>query len=483
MWLLVDVTYLTQAIFVCTIKNTVKEKTMTDESGLTDLMIAARDLDYESCIELLNDPLTDPNIQDSDGKTALMHLLISSEYQPNPNKDKELAQKNREREATRLKIAQSFIAHPQTDINLSDKDGNTAYMFASQKKCNDICETILTQFDVDLHEVNYNGENAGDPAFLGLLLMNAIVHEKYELFDKLMQEKQINVNIQSHRGNTPTIIAATVNNQYALDKLLARDDIDINIQNNCGRTVFAQAIKAGQLETVMKIVGREDVDYSLKDIYGKGLEQLVVEKNDPEIFHALREVPLDYNSKASNGSPLVLYALQKKRFQVFSELNEYHMCNVNVQDPKTGDTPMILACRYNNGKICRDLMSAGADVNVVTKGGKSPIREAVFSAAKSKYTNIDCLISLLNSQKLNYASCMQGTEMISEISRRMELQAPAKVLSSLEMQLFKNRKNELKGRQQMLKNQNSEIVKQKRPRIGQGNLIFSTMINKKQKDN
>ena len=58
---------------------------MTDKTELTHLMTAARNLDYERCSELLNNPLTDPNIQDSDGKTALMHLLTSSEYQPNPN--------------------------------------------------------------------------------------------------------------------------------------------------------------------------------------------------------------------------------------------------------------------------------------------------------------------------------------------------------------------------------------------------------------
>ncbi len=455
---------------------------MTDKTELTHLMTAARNLDYERCSELLNNPLTDPNIQDSDGKTALMHLLTSSEYQPNPNKDKELAQKNREREMTRLKIAKSFIAHPQIDINLSDKDGNTAYMLASQQKCHNICEEILAQFDVDLHEVNYNGENAGDATFLSLLLINATVHGKNDLFDKLMQEEQINVNIQNNRGNTPLIMAGAVDNQYALDKLLARDDTDINIQNKIGRTVLAKAIKAEQLETVMKIAGREDIDYGLKDTYGKGLEQLIIESDNPEIFHAFREAPLDYNSKASNGNPLILYALQKRKHQIFNELNEYQMCDVNIQDAKTGDTPLILACRYNQGEICRDLMSVGADVNMITKGEKSPISEAILAAARSKYTNTDCLTSLLKSQKLNYASCKQGAEMISEIARRTELQAPAKIMSSLEVQLFKHRKKELKERQQLAKNQNPEIIKPKRPRIGQKIQVFSSIMNKKQKD-
>lgn len=454
---------------------------MTNDSELTPLMQAARNLDEETCIELLQNPLTNPNIQDSEGKTALMHLLASTIYQPNPNREIELTETNRKKDVSLQKIAAAFLQHPQTDITLADKDGNTAFMFASRYKDYNICLDMLTRFDIDIHTANHKGENYWNADLGNYLLINSINQGKDKVLDQIFQEKEININCRSfRRKKTPLMTAEMKDNQHAIDLLLARKEIDVNAQNSFGETVLSHAIKSNHLDTVMKLAERSDLDYSLKDVYGKGLEQNVIESNNPAIFIALKDEPLNYDSDSTKGAPLLIQALLDRKLEVARPLVEYQMCDVNIRDEKTGDTPLLIASRFNDGPICRGLMAAGADVNAVNKEGHCPLTEAVLVAAKGQYVNTDCLSSLLKSPDLNYDSCNQAAEMISGISAQMKIMPPARMLSTLEMKRVRLRK--LEQKRQPPAPQRQETTKPKRPRIGQKVAVYSTIVAKKQKE-
>lgn len=85
---------------------------------------------------LLNEAKADPNLQDQEGKTALMHLAECVQY--NNNEDREIGQ---------------ALLNAGADPHLKDKNGKTAYMLAVEKKNTNIADVLIDSHLARLKEI------------------------------------------------------------------------------------------------------------------------------------------------------------------------------------------------------------------------------------------------------------------------------------------------------------------------------------------
>lgn len=100
----------------------------------------------------------------------------------------------------------------------------------------------------DLHQggVNINvGEvNTG----LTALHLSVASHEN-DVFDYLLEQDDIDVNVTNSKGRTPIIQALLSENIYAVGKLLEKEDIDLTLKETDSlKTVFAWADVKGHKE-------------------------------------------------------------------------------------------------------------------------------------------------------------------------------------------------------------------------------------------
>ena len=72
--------------------------------------------------------------------------------------------------------------------------------------------------------------------------------------------------------------------------------------------------------------------------------------------------------------------------------------DINFQDEKTGDTPLILASRVHNATLVKTLVDSGATINLVNKRGKAALHEAVHAIDRTPYrdeslfSTLECLV-------------------------------------------------------------------------------------------
>jgi len=123
------------------------------------------------------------------------------------------------------------------DVNIQNRDGNTALMALLQKDSNQVqSETVefLIESGTDLNLVNKNKQNA---------LFLVVQKNNKKEFDLIIEKNIINLNYQDGQGNTGLHFACLYRREkYA--ELLIKKDADLNIQNNDGKTphTFKQAI-------------------------------------------------------------------------------------------------------------------------------------------------------------------------------------------------------------------------------------------------
>ena len=115
--------------------------------------------------------------------------------------------------------------------------------------------------------------------------------------------------------------------------------------------------------------------------------------------------------------------------------------DINFQDEKSGDTPLILASRAHNATLVKTLIDSGAKIDLVNRHGRDAIHEAVdaISTNKTPYRNdslfstVECLIrhEANVNQPLTTCSCFQ-ISLANYAIPRTELRTANLFISSLE---------------------------------------------------
>lgn len=120
------------------------------------------------------------------------------------------------------------------------------------------------------------------------------------------------------------------------------------------------------------IIMGADIDWNdpNNDDYSALIEAVV--HNKPEIVEMLLKAGADPNSQDNiRISALHLCSSKRSRYECFKALMKYDV-NINIQN-RGGQTPLHWAVNWNNSKVVKDLIEAGANPFITDDMGQIPL--------------------------------------------------------------------------------------------------------------
>lgn len=241
-------------------------KDINEEFTKSNILIqACENAKNKKLVEWLLTKNIDPYVQDSYGKTALMHA--SEHYQ--------------------LLFAVDKLIKDSSDfINITDNNGNTALFYGNR----DALSKML-KANFDLNHINHDNEN------IFLYICKA---DKYRSFD-LILDLDINFNLANNVGKTGAMYLVQHNRFLQLNQLITKKNIDVNYKNKFGETLVTTFIKSyynnysnyiGNFVVEGNYLLYKNAAFTLRELVKAGCDFNVIideDGNTPIIFFLLTE--------------------------------------------------------------------------------------------------------------------------------------------------------------------------------------------------
>lgn len=236
------------------------------------------------------------------------------------------------------------------DINVQDKNGETALIKATSGQQAKIVKLLLAMPTVDVNVQSNNGMSA---------LMCAVMRGNESILRLLLAMPAININAQSNCGNTALIYAASQQHekQYRtiVRLLLKASNIDINIQNNDGYTALMRASKLGNKSIVKLIAQKKDVNINAQDKEGKTALMHSANCDSTAVIELLLQGHgIDVNVQDKDGNTALLIACINADLSVVYRLLEDRNICLNIKNKDKKNAFEVLCDITNNFTLLED---------------------------------------------------------------------------------------------------------------------------------
>jgi ankyrin repeat protein len=245
-----------------------------------------------------------------------------------------------------IKYVEQLLAIPEIDVNKQDKRGKTAFMLAAFYYNFEVVKLLLQDKRVD---VNINTNADEDVLFILAMKHNCIKGEdirKYtEIIKLLLSDERIDVNRLDENDESAVLNYAA---RWAFDtfiKALLEDEaLNINIQNSYGNTALFESYKS----TTQLLLADERIDVNIRNKKG---ETPLIRQIDFELNGG--ELPVE------KGGVYLLIADKR--------------VNVNLQDNE-GNTALHCAIHPKGDDIMKHLLERpDIDITILNNRGKSAL--------------------------------------------------------------------------------------------------------------
>ena len=236
---------------------------------------------------------------------------------------------------------------------------------AIQNNCPAI-QTIL-KHGADINKATSSGETA-------LIYMSTLQYT--EAIQCLLNSTHIAIDQQDTDGWTALMFAAE-NNECPIIRLLLSHGADINKADNHGFTALMLAVANEHMEAIQCLLNNPHprIAINQQNIYGITPLIIAAEKNNCPIINILLNHGADINKSNKRGfTPLIYATAHGSTDAVQCLLNNPHI--VIDQQNKYGVTALIEAIQTENMVIIQHLLEAGADPEIATFEGLTPLHAA-----------------------------------------------------------------------------------------------------------
>lgn len=265
-------------------------------------------------------------------------------------------------------IVKLLLSHPQIDIAVRDiMLGKSAFLMACWYGHAEVVTLFLQRPDIDINEVDYNGETA----------LHLASDEGYSNVAKLLlNEPHIEVNAANSADITPLTRAVTNGDCQCTEyvrELLLRPDIEVNKADSFGRCPLHWASYYGNTEVARLLLERSDIDISKEGIFnlkiftkeGVIALHLAAFYGHSEIVEMLlMRSEVDINKVTHDGETSLFLASSEGYSEVVKHLLEKD--DIDVNKDSHGSTPLWKAHEKGNTEIIQ-LLIENPKTNV-TKG-------------------------------------------------------------------------------------------------------------------
>ncbi|MHB9148067.1 MAG: ankyrin repeat domain-containing protein [Candidatus Amoebophilus sp.] len=232
----------------------------------------------------------------------------------------------------------------------------------------------------------YHQINSSTLAQNGFSPLHYAVFQKNEvIFQLLINQDHININLRDAQGNTPLHLAVLKGCFNMVEILLLREEVDVNSVNNSGSTVLHLATSQGNVKAIKQLLNCLTLDINIQDIEDQSPLHLAIHWGDIAILDVLL-VRKDFqlNLRDNKGhTPLHLAVLKDDGEKVTRLLQESDI-DVNIQD-NHGNTPLHLATKKGYWSITAALRAKGAKLDLKNDENKIPAQMASNFKNYSRY--------------------------------------------------------------------------------------------------
>lgn len=282
-----------------------------------------------------------------------------------------------------LEIVKSLI---NVGANLSDLarniDGNTPLILATKYNCPAILKVLLEAGA----DPNLKNGNRSPLDYAALFNHPDIAKE--------LIEAKAEINNSDDEGLTPVTIAAASGNKETIETLLEYK-ASVDLRDNKGNTPLLQAMVKNHTGVVKQLIEAKANPNLSNNTYRTPLITAIL-KGNVLLVNSLLE------NKANISNHSLLFAIAVGHLEIVNSLIK---AGANISDlarnNDNGNTPLMLAVKYNHPDILKVLLEASADPNLRNNYGST----ALFMAIN--FNNIEMVKSLLHAKA--DPSCMNNT--------------------------------------------------------------------------
>jgi ankyrin repeat protein len=341
-----------------------------DTNGSSPLLVA-----LTSSNEIFEATVNEMNVetQDSEGNTPL-HLAIMND-------------------APLAKI--QYIVSLTKDVNIRNRDGNSALYYAILKNRQKVGEMLLTK-NADIFSTNTNNNSP-----LRLALKYGGTVQDWLITSKTIKSKD-------GTGNTVLHYAAEWQYKDAISSLVMKG-ADISAKNANGETPLFNAVKTNNPE-IIQIVVDSGADIHARDNLGSTVMHTAVRWDAPKSIDKLLALGINVNAQNTSGKSPLAEAVVAGKFDIAKKLL------ASGADPNTCDsngvTVLMDAIRGCSRDSVKLLLGYGANPNVQEVNGQNAYHEAAYMA------DIDIIRLIRNAGGIPLSRDKQGNTPFSIVLKK-----------------------------------------------------------------
>jgi ankyrin repeat protein len=203
-------------------------------------------------------------------------------------------------------------------------------------------------------------------------LQAAEQYHQNEIYDTLKKNKRVSFAGPDRNGRLPIVVAAAVNNIYALIDLL-KSDISPSVCESFGRTALQAAAENGHCDALRILLECDNIDVNACDCWGVTSLHIAADKCQVDAIKLLLGAPgIDVNSRTEALKTPLHIAVETEYSEITKLFINLRDVDVNAQN-KRGATPMHTAVKLRNHNILKLLLKRrDIRLDLKDKKGRTP---------------------------------------------------------------------------------------------------------------
>ena len=271
-----------------------------------------------------------------------------------------------------IDVVRLLVQHEGLDVNRADDFDVTAFSLACSRGNAALVDLLLQQKGIDINKPA-SDLNRGERGHMPLSL--AVFNGHLPVVKALLARDDLRI-----KPEEPPLLVACMGGHEEMVAFLLEHGMDANETETYGHTPLMVACKNGHVGAVHRLLRHPGVGVNKTNKYDNSALILAIQENrDAVVELLLTHQAVDVNYINDIGTtPLKLAIWQNKPVLVNMLLGRDDI-DINAPDPRSGQTPLILACAKGHAEIVSTLLSAkGIRPNQANNFGRTPLCDASF---------------------------------------------------------------------------------------------------------